>query len=164
MASKWDDDDVERPQGTVKKDVRADVEDWQAKLKKAEQSGPPKRERAPPKSTTVFHDPPPKDAPPPPPAELPAAQAERLAAEARSSADDVKRRAGGRKRVRLRVRVPGWYAGSVPAVDFNDGGSHFFPRAPSRAVETADEFNRYWRAPFIEHLKKLGLEVIEQDV
>jgi hypothetical protein len=164
VATKWDDDDdVVRPPGSVKPDIKVDVDAWHAKMKAAAKAPPVVSERAPPPPTvrTTVVTPPKEKAPPAP---LSDAEQERLASEARRAAEAVLHRAGTKRKVRLRVKVAGWYPGSVPAVDFCDGVGHHFASAPRNPPETHDEYMLYWRAPFVAHLKKLGFEVIEEDV
>jgi hypothetical protein len=168
VATKWDDDDVVRPPSTPngapeKPGIKVDVDAWHAKMKAATKAPPPMSERSqPPPTVITTATAPPKE--PAPPAQLSDAEAERLAIEARRSAEAVLHRAGAKRKVRLRVKVSGWYPGSVPAVDFCDGAGHHFASAPRNPPETHDEYMRYWRAPFVAHLKKLGFDVIEDDV
>lgn len=168
MATKWDDDDVVRPPSTpngapAKADSKLDVDAWHAKMKAAAKAPPAVSERAASPKTVVTASAIPKR-------EIPAtaplsdAEQERLAVEARRSADAVLHRAGAKRKVRLRVKVAGWYPGSVPAVDYCDGLGHHFASAPRNPPETQEEYLRYWRAPFVAHLKKLGFDVIEEDV
>lgn len=161
MASKWDDDDVERPVVKTKGDVRADINEWQAKVNAAAKTVALPAERTP--VDVKAKQPAPVVKAPAVPA-LPEADIKRLQNEALQSANDVAHRSGMSRRVRLRVKVPGWYPGSVPAVDFLDGRPHFFAHAPSRALETAEEYLEYWRKPFVEQLRKLGFTILEEDI
>ncbi len=166
MATKWDDDgdDVARPPGTAKPDIKVDVDAWHAKMKAAAKAPPAVSEREPPPQSKITTTPNAPTNEPAPPAPLSDAEQERLAIEARRSAEAVLHRAGTKRKARLRVKVAGWYPGSVPAVDFCDGHGHHFASAPHSPPETHDEYLRYWRAPFIAELKRLGFEVIEEDV
>ena len=165
MATKWDDDDdVVRPAGTVKPDIKVDLDAWHAKMKAAAKAPPSVSEREPPPKTIVTTTPKPSTKEPLAPAPLSDAEQKHLASEAVRAAEAVRERAGTKRKVRLRVKVSGWYPGSVPAVDFCDGHGHHFASAPRSPPETHDEYVRYWRAPFIAELKRLGFEVIEEDV
>jgi hypothetical protein len=172
MASKWDDDDdVVRPAvQNPKKDLRGELDDWQAKVNAAAKTAKELAPDPPAKvsakvSVNVERDA--KPEPPPPPPKPSEREIEALERQAEASAADVAFRAQqGKpsKKVRLRVKVSGWYEGSVPAVDFCDGRPHFFPRAPTKALESAEHYLEYWRKPFIAHLRSLGFEVIENDL
>lgn len=172
MATKWDDDDdVARPPSTpsgapAKPDIKVDVDAWHAKMKAAVKAPPAMSQRAAPSPSvmTIAATPGQGQGQLEGLAQLSDAEAEALAKDARRSAEAVLRNAGGRRKVRLRINVSGWYPGSVPAVDFCDGLGHHFASAPRNPPETHDEYVRYWRAPFVAHLKELGFEVIEEDV
>jgi hypothetical protein len=167
VATKWDDDDVERPTSrpAVGKhaEVKVDVDAWHAKMKAAAKAPPAVSERKAPPPTVITTSEAPKR-------EIPAARVlseneqERLAKEARRAAEAELHRAGPKRKVRLRVKVPGWYPGSVPAVDFCDGHGHHFASAPGNPPDTHEEYVLYWRAPFVAELKRLGFDVIEEDV
>jgi len=177
MATKWDDgDDVVRPSVQSPKDVRGAVDDWQSKMKadaaNAAQDRALYAATAPPPSAEPTSDAQRATAAsqvtkrevkaPPPPSE---AAIKKLREQARWSADDAtKRTRTTSKRVRLRVRVSGWYEGSVPAVDFVDGKPHFFPHAPTQALDSEEHYLEYWRKPFIERFRELGFEVDELDI
>lgn len=164
MATKWDDDgdDVVRPPSGKSSELKVDVDAWHAKMKAATKAPPPMSTRTAPEPSKFQEAP--KESGPAPRADLPEGEAERLAAEGRRAAEVELARAGTRRKVRLRINVPGWYPGSVPAVDFCDGHGHHFASAPRNPPDTHDEYMRYWRAPFVARLKELGFEVIEEDL
>lgn len=169
MPTKWDGDDVVRPPSTpdgspAKPDIKVDLDAWHAKMKAATKAPPVVSDRAPPPVSVIITTPKLPMQEEAAPAPLSDAEQVRLAGEAKRAAEAVLVRAGSKRKVRLRVKVSGWYPGSVPAVDYCDGQGHHFASAPHSPPETHDEYMRYWRAPFVAHLQKLGFDVIEEDI
>lgn len=166
--SLWDDDDTVRPPAATTKSASSTLADMEKAVKEAQRSSTTSRTARPQRvtwteeliHTEVYVE------------DATKAQADSWREQARRSARDAvnfinAHRPSGEDKVtevRLRIKVPGWYEGSVPHVAPVDQGRGLFPHAPFPAPASEEQYLTFWRAPFIEHLRELGITVHEEDI